>query len=187
MNPTNQEQVLPTVVPASFSPAPEKYERQPSQELRMRQAQLAHGYALRQVSYLEIQQHKASYKRDAAWQNASPAQMAEAIKAAKTARTLMANDIQLWAGSLDEDELQNALPNIWSEYVQKVTGSKPTVDSAVKETPADEPESAPDLGDAEPLQVIFRPTISEDAPKSVVTAPDQLTLGELLAKIEAKK
>jgi hypothetical protein len=177
--------MTPNIVPASFSPAPEKYERQASQELRNRQAQLAQGYALSQVSRLEIQQHRAAYKRDAAWQNASPAEMAEALRVAKTARTLMLQDISVWAGNLDEDEMQSALPSVWAEYVQKVW--KPTVDLAVKETPADEPESTPDLGEAEPIQVIFRPTIPEDAPQSVVVAPDQLTLGELLAKIEAKK
>ena len=47
--------------------------------------------------------------------------------------------------------------------------------------------SSVDIEGAEPIQVIFRPVIPTDAPKSQVEAPDQLTLGGLLAKIEAKK
>ena len=191
-NPTNQETVLPNIVPASFSPAPEKYERQPSQELRNRQAQLGQGYTLKQVSYLEIQQHKAAYKRDTAWASASPEAMADAVKTAKTARTLMQNDIQLWAGSLDEDELQGALPNIWNEYLQRAMGNGPaplemnrSFEAAGQEVPV-KPEDAP-TGEATPIQVIFRPAVPADAPKSEVTAPDQLTLGEILAKIEAGK
>ena len=194
-DPLNRElQTTPTVVPASFSPAPEKYERQVGQELRARQAQLGQGYTLKQVSYVEMQQHRAPYKRDAAWQSVSPEEIADAVKVAKTARTLMLQDVPLWAGSLDEDELQNALPNIWNEYVQRVmneTSPAPEMNRsfevAGQDIPGETPEDAPDLGDDTPIQVIFRPTIPEDAPRSEVTAPDQLSLGDLMAKIEAKK
>src|SRR3990167_3395164 len=88
-NPLNRElATTPTIVPASFSPAPETYERQVGQELRARQAQLGQGYTLKQVDYLKLQQHRAPYKRDDAWQRATPEEMAHALKVAKTARTL---------------------------------------------------------------------------------------------------
>ena len=195
-NPTNQETVLPNIVPTSFSPAPEKYERQPSQELRNRQAQLGQGYTLKQVSYLEIQQHKAAYKRDTAWASASPEAMADAVKTAKTARTLMQNDIQLWAGSLDEDELQGALPNIWNEYLQRAMGNGPaplemnrSFEAAGKEVSVETPNDTPSAGDDVPIQILWRPEIPADAPRSVVETPagDQLTLGDILSRIEAKK
>jgi len=165
------------------------------QELRARQAQLGQGYTLKQVDYLKLQQHRAPYKRDAAWQSATPEEMAHAVKVAKTARTLMLQDVPVWAGSLDEDELQNALPDIWNKYVERVSGTTPapvksTVDLAAghevqQEVPV-KPEDTP-IGEATPVQVIFRPTIPADAPRSEVEAPKQLSLGEILAKIEAGK
>ena len=196
-NPLNRElATTPTIVPASFSPAPEKYERQVGQELRARQAQLGQGYTLKQVDYLKLQQHRAPYKRDAAWQSATPEEMAHAVKVAKTARTLMLQDVPVWAGSLDEDELQNALPNIWNEYVERVMNEndpapKTTVDLTAghevqQEVPVNKPISPEEIS---PVQVIFRPLVSADEPKSQVTVPagDQLTLGDILSKIEAKK
>ena len=191
-NPLNREMATtPTIVPASFSPAPEKYERQVGQELRARQAQLGQGYVLKQVNYLEMQRHRSPYKRDTAWQTVSPEEMDHALKVAKTARTLMLQDVPVWAGSLDEDELQSALPNIWNEYVERVMNDNPAPKTAVdltarQEVPVDKPDDTP-AGEAEPIQVIFRPHVSEDAPRSEVTAPDQLTLGDILAKIEANK
>ena len=193
-NPLNREMATtPTIVPASFSPAPETYERQVGQELRARQAQLGQGYTLKQVDYLSLQQHRAPYKRDAAWQSATPEEMGHALKVAKTARTLMLQDVPVWAGSLDEDELQNALPDIWNRYVERVRGTTPAPKSTVDLTAGQEiqqevpvkPEDTP-AGEA-PVQVIFSPHIPEDAPRSEVTAPDQLTLGDILAKIEANK
>ena len=192
-NPLNRElATTPTIVPASFSPAPETYERQVGQEFRARQAQWGQGYALRQVSYLENQLHRASYKRDAVWQGVSDEEITNALKVAKTARTLMLQEVPIWAGSLDEDELHNALPDIWHRYIERVRGDTPapksTVDlTAGQEVPVNKPEDAPEAGEATPIQVIFRPTIPADAPHSEVTAPKQLTLGDVLAKIEANK
>ena len=192
-NPLNRElATTPTIVPASFSPAPETYERQVEQEFRARQAQWGQGYALRQVSYLENQLHRSSYKRDAAWQGVSDEEITNALKVAKTARTLMLQEVPIWAGSLDEDELHNALPDIWHRYIERVRGDTPapksTVDlTAGQEVPVNKPEDAPEAGEATPIQVIFRPTIPADAPHSEVTAPKQLTLGDVLAKIEANK
>ena len=191
-NPLNRElATTPTIVPASFSPAPETYERQVGQELRARQAQLGQGYTLKQVDYLKMQQHRSPYKRDAAWQGVSEEEMAHALKVANTARTLMLQDVPVWAGSLDEDELQNALPDIWNRYVELVSGTTPAPKSTVDLTAGPEvpvkPEEAPEAGEATPVQVIFRPTIPADAPRSEVEAPKQLSLGEILAKIEAGK
>src|SRR3990167_1775294 len=169
-NPLNRElATTPTIVPASFSPAPETYERQVGQELRARQAQLGQGYTLKQVDYLKMQQHRSPYKRDAAWQGVSEEEIAHALKVANTARTLMLQDGPVWAGSLGEDELQNALPGVWNGDVGRAGGK------------------APEAGEATPVQVIFRPTIPADAPRSEVEAPKQLSLGQILAKIEAGK
>jgi len=194
-NPLNRElATTPTIVPASFSPAPETYERQVGQELRARQAQLGQGYTLKQVDYLKLQQHRAPYKRDDAWRGVSEEEMEQALKVANTARTLMLQDVPVWAGSLDEDELQNALPDIWNKYVERVSGNTPVPKSTVdlvaghevqQEVPV-KPEETP-IGEATPVQVIFRPAIPADAPRSEVEAPKQLSLGEILAKIEAGK
>lgn len=186
-DPTNRgrDTETPTVVPNFFTPVPEKFEKPVSQELRVRQAQLGQGYTLKQVSYLENQRHRASYKRDGRWQSASEADMESAIRVAKTARTIMSDNVAKWAGNLSEVELQDALPVIWAGYVQQV--ERPTVIPVEVVQDPVEPEEAPAPGDVVPIQVINRPSIPEDAPRSEVVAPDQLTLGDVLGKIATKK
>ena len=203
-DPLNRERELTpsNIVPTSFSPAPEKYERQLGQEQRGRQAQLAQGYTLLQIDRLKNQRHLNPQKRAEAWQKSSPEQMTEAIKVAETARTVMLNDLPLWAGNLDvkpydeskNSEFGDALPDVWNTYVQQVretfspaASNERFISGAGQETSVETPNDTPAIGDDVPIQVIFRPEIPGDAPRSVVEAPDQLTLGELLAKIEAKK
>src|SRR3990167_10402592 len=164
-SPMNRFQTLPSVVPASFLPDPVKYESPVSQELRTRQSQLAQGYTLKRVSYLENQRHLAPYKRDPAWQRASEVDMGDAIKVARTARTVLLNNISLWAGKLTEEELEKALPDIWNNYVQQVqskTPAAPPIKSTVdlKVEVADE---SPDPREAEPIVVVNRPAIPADA------------------------
>ena len=104
--------------------------------------------------------------------------LVEAIKKAKTARTVMMNNISEWAGSLDEEEMNAALPYIWQSFV-------------APDEEQDAPESAePDgeealVEEVVPVQVIQRPDIDFDVlPKSTVEAPQQLKLGDILGKIE---
>ena len=191
-SPLNRERTPapPNVVPASFLPDPVKYESPVSQELRTRQSQLAQGYTLKRVSYLENQRHLAPYKRDPAWQRASEVDMGDAIKVAKTARTVMLNNISAWAGKLTEEELEKALPDIWNNYVQQVQSKTPaaspksTVDFPSAESKVEVTDETPDPREAEPIAVVNRPEIPADAPRSQVQAPAQLTLGEVLGKIE---
>ena len=181
---TNRFQVTPTVVLASFVPDPVKYESPVDQQLRVRQSQLAQGYTLGRVSYLELQRHKSPFKRDPAWQKASESEMNDAIRVAKTARTVMQNDIAKWAGKLTEKEMEAALPDIWNNYVQQVQGKTPAA-PLVKSTVdlIGVVEDTPDQREAEPIVVVNRPTIPDDAPRSAVQPPKQVTLGEILGKI----
>lgn len=177
--------VSPTVVPASFTPpAPEQFKTPVTQQSRNRQARQGQGYMLQQVSYLENQQHLAQYKR--ANTNQTDAAVAEAIRVAKTAQTIMRNNIQAWAGSLSEAELNAALPSIWAHYVQVVQAQDdPASEVVVEELPEPEETEATlvSLDEIEPIQVINRPEVPADAPKSALNVPVEPTLGETLGKI----
>ena len=176
-NPLNREKdtVLPNIVPTSFTPVPEQYAAPVTQELRTRQAQMVQGYALSIINGLEKQLHLGWYKRLPEWQAYPEAQstelLIEAIRIAKTARTLMKDDIAEWAGNYSEQEMETALPDIWNKFIQIVQG------------PAEEAEvSALAPEDMEPA-VADKPEIPDDAPKSEVVAPDEISLGDILGKI----
>ena len=153
---------------------------------------MADGYTLGQIEYLERQRHLAPYRRDAEWRHALTnaagevvsigplqpkfdARLDKAITIAKTARTIMRDRISEWAGNLDEDELQKALPYIWNGFIQEVRG---------EDEPAKEADEALEPEEVEPVQVIARPDVDFDnMPKSEVVAPDQISLGDILGKI----
>lgn len=193
----NRELNQPTlnVVPQSFTPRPEQFQKPVTQDLRNNQARWAWGYATGRINHLEIQLHRAPNKRDPEWmhmmydergnelgigfnQPKIDALLVEAIKKAKTARTVMMNNISEWAGSLDEEEMNAALPYIWQSFV-------------APDEEQDAPESAePDgeealVEEVVPVQVLTRPDVDFDnMPKSEVVAPQQLKLGDILGKIE---
>ena len=173
-NPLNSEvTVVPNVVPASFTPDPTKYKSPVSQEARSRQAKFAQGYTLGRISYLENQLHLSPYKRDEAWQKASEEAMRETIRIAKTAQTHMLNSIAKWADKLTLEETENALPDVWNNYVQEVRAeAEPKVIEVLEAIEAE----------LLPIQVINRPVISEDAPKSEVTPPVEERFEEILEK-----
>ena len=179
-------QVTPNVVPARFvPPAPEQFIRPATQQLRNRQSKQGQGFTLQQVSYLENQLHKAQYKRVNTDQ--TDTELVELVKVAKTARTIMSNDIQAWAGNLNEEELEAALPTIWSHYVQ-VVQAQDDLDSeevVVEELPELKETEATlvNLDEMEPVQVINRPDVPADAPKSALKVPVEPALGEILGKI----
>ena len=182
-------QVTPTVVPARFTPpAPEQFIRPETQQLRNRQSKQGQGFTLQQVSYLENQQHLAQYKRVNTDQ--TDAELVELIKVAKTARTIMSNDIQAWAGNLNEEELNAALPTIWSHYVQVVQAQDdPNSEEVVVEELPELEETEVilvNLDEMEPTQVINRPDVPANAPKSALKVPVEPTLGETLGKIAEK-
>jgi hypothetical protein len=181
-------------VPASFTPVPEQFEAPVSQNQRTEQAQQAQGFALTQINYLENQLHKGQYKRDDVTQ--TDEELKQLIVTAKTTRTVMADKISEWAGNLSKEELETALPVIWAGYMDQVQASmNPTVEVddtlAVDEEgnapvmPEEtEPEDTPADGEVEPIDVLARPVIADDAPRSKVEAPEQLSLGDVLSKIE---
>ncbi len=175
------------MVPASFTPVPEQFKKPVTQELRNRQAKMTQGYTLERVNNLEIQLHKSWYKRISTWQEMpeaeSNAALIEAIKVAKTAKTVMQSEIQEWAGNLTEAEMTDALPIIWNGYVQRIQEPTEVVEEteATVEEVVEEDALAPE--DMEPVQVIDRPEIPDDAPKSEVVAPKEESLGEILGKI----
>jgi len=198
-NPLNRERtpVSPSVVPASFVPSPEKYVAPVSQELRTLQSRLAQGYTLQRINALEIQLHKSLYKREPVWrdvpgkfrpddpkepqmysQEKSDALLNEALVTAKTARTIMLDKVSEWAGNLTEVEINNALPDIWNEFVQIVQGPVAKTEETSTE---DEDILAPE--DMEPVAVVSRPEIPDDAPMSEVTAPEEPSLGDILGQI----
>ena len=192
-NPLNREKdaVLPNVVPASFTPVPEQYAIPVTQELRTRQAQMVQGYALSIINGLEQQLHLGWYKRLPKWQAYPEAQstelLIEAIRIAKTARTLMKDKITEWAGNYSEQEMEAALPDVWNKFVQIVQGPAEEAEeteavSVEVETEMDEEENALAPEDMAPA-VVDRPEIPGDAPKSEVVAPDEISLGDVLGKI----
>ena len=175
MSPLNRELEVsaPNVVPASFTPDPTKYQSPVSQETRNLQAKLAQGYALDRLNYLGLQLHLAPYKRDEVWRKASEVDMLEAIRIAKTARTVMLNSISKWAAGLTLEETENALSDVWNRAVQAVRAE---AESKVVEV-LEEIEAEP-----LPIQVINRPVISEDAPRSEVTPPVEERFEEIIEK-----
>ena len=182
------ETVSPSVVPASFTPpAPEQFEKPVTQNLRTKQSQLGQGFALYQISFYENQLHTAQYKRVNT--DLTDAELAVLVKDSKTARTVMMNNIPAWAGNLGEEELDGALPTIWNYYMQAVQeenspAPEPVVEAKV-ETPGglEEADETPDPREMEPIQVISRPDVPAEAPKSKLEAPKEPTLGEVLGKI----
>ena len=108
---------------------------------------------------------------------ASDAALAEAIKVAKTARTIMKEHLSEWAGNLTEEEMTNALPAVWNRYVQEVQGPAEE---------ADEDALAPEDMELKPA-VLDKPEIPADAPKSEVVAPDEVSLGDVLGMIAEDK
>ena len=106
-------------------------------------------------------------------ETASDVALIEAIKVAKTAKTIMQNEVSKWAGNLTESEMTSALPVIWNEYVQRVQGPAEE---------ADEDALAPEDMELKPA-VLDKPEIPADAPKSEVVAPEELSLDELVEKI----
>ena len=193
-NPLNREKdtVLPNIVPASFTPVPEQYAAPVTQELRTKQSRLVQGYTMERVSKLENQLHKGWYKRLPEWQQYSETEsdtaLKEAIRIAKTAQTLMKDSIQEWAGSLNEADLENVLSDSWNHFVQIVQGPAEeaeeteavSVDEIVEIPVQDEDALAPE--DMAPA-VADRPVIPDDAPKSEVVAPDEISFGDILGKI----
>ena len=93
----------------------------------------------------------------------------------------MMNNIQAWAGNLNEAELEAALPTIWAHYVQLVEADQDDSEPAVEEQlPLPEPEEHDpsdgepvlvDLDEMTPVRIINRPDVPADAPKSPLQAP----------------
>src|SRR3990167_940295 len=68
--PTNEgpePRVLPNIVPQSYTPRPEQFQKPVSQELRNEQAKLAQGFAIERLNELEIQLHLGPHKRWPRW------------------------------------------------------------------------------------------------------------------------
>ncbi len=185
-----EEAQTPTVVPASFSPAPEQFEIPVTQELRSKQSRWAQGYLTQKIGYLEIQYKTPFYKRaiytmehgyNAA---SSDAQLLDDIAIAKTAKTVMMDHISEWAGNHEEKQFHDVvLPAVWNRYVTEIKGPPaPEAEDAEVAVEAAEDESlAPE--EMEPVVVVNRPEVSINAPKSEVVPPDQLSLGDVLGKI----
>jgi len=180
-------------VPSRYTPRPEQFEKPLTQELRNEQARLARGFAEERINHLELQRRMSPHKREAQWrhmlvdtegnelgigyhQPAVDARLDQAIQEAKTARTVMMDKISEWAGNLDKVQMAEALPQIWKSFLPSVE---------MDEMPVVETEEALDLEEVEPVQVITRPDVDFGSlPKSEVVPPQQLTLGDILGKIE---
>lgn len=191
-----EEKTLPSVVPASFSPKPEDFAPAVTQELRSQQSRWAQAFADGKISYLENQLRKAHYKRDVyrlddGYSGAqAEALLREDIKAAQTAKTIMMDHISEWAGAHEEQQFNGTvLPQVWEGFVREVKG-----EPAPKE-PAEEPEVIEDtLAQEEDLEPAPEAPVLPSAryddlagqPKSEVKAPDEITLGEVMAKFEEK-
>ena len=145
---------------------------------------MAQGYSLERISYLENQLHLAPYQRNDAWQKASEADMREAIRIAKTARTLVLNSIAKWADRLTLEETENALPDVWNNCIQQVRQEGSPAPAYTLMAEDDPSPRVEDPMEAEPIDVLKRPAVPDDAPRSQVTPPEQLNLGHILAKIE---
>jgi len=203
-----QEAVTPNVVPASFSPAPEQYAPQITQEMRSNQSRWAQGYAANRINYLENQLHVAHYKREVyrleqGYSDVqAEAKLIEDIKTAKTARTVMMDHISEWAGNFEEAHFKEVvLPDVWNKFVNKVKG-EPVPDISPEEpispddeiepeseTKADEafaPEELEPEAEVQPLPSARYDDLASQ-PKSEVVPPEQISLGDILSKIEKGK
>ena len=183
---------VPNVVPQSYTPRPEQFQKPITQDLRNEQARLAHGFALSQIEHLENQRHLSPNRREAKWmhmlydeagnevgigyhQSQYDARLDQAIKDSKTARTVMMDKISEWAGNLDRDQMAEALPQIWKSFLPSVE----------QETPAEMVEEALVEEEVVPVDVLQRPEVDfASLPKSEVVAPDQLSFGDLMGMIE---
>ena len=184
------EKTQPNIVPATFVPKPEDYAPQIDQELRSQQAHWSRGYTLAQVEHLENQLHTAHFKRtiyrldDGYSEERAEALLREAIKTAKTARTIMLDRISEWAGAHGKEEFQQVvLPDVWDKFIKEVKGEPaPEVADDTEAVEAEEEALAPEE-ELEAVQVIERPEVPADAPQSKVEAPDEVSLGDILGKV----
>jgi len=118
----------------------------------------------------------------------SNSKLEESIRVAKTAQTIMLDRISEWAGAYEQEAFENMLPIVWERFVNIVKyGEEPQDEPevALVEEAAEDDTLAPE--DMEPEVVVSRPEIPPDAPQSEVVPPDQLSLGDVLAKIENSK
>lgn len=115
----------------------------------------------------------------------------------RTTLTVIKNNLSMEAaaaGARSEEDFERIIPTLWNEYLQRTRQemhpTEPVLSTesvlVVVDNPAPLPEEAPTLQGMTPIQVFNRPEIPEDAPRSPVTPPEQLTLGDVLAKIEKK-
>ena len=185
----------PNVVPQSYTPRPEQFQKPLTQELRNEQARLARGFAEEVINNLENQRRMSPHKRDSQWrhmlldaegnevgigyhQPAYDAKLDQAIKDARTARTVMMDKISEWAGNLDRDQMAEALPHIFRSFL-------PSVEQEVPEPQEGGEEEALVKEEVAPVDVLQRPDVDfASMPKSEVVAPVQLSLGDILGKIE---
>jgi len=185
-----EERVQPNVVPATFVPKPEDYAPQINQELRSQQSHWARGYTLAQVEHLENQLHTAHFKRtiyrldDGYSETQAEALLIEAIKVAKTAKTIMLDRISEWAEAHAEEQFKEVvLPDVWDKFIKEVKGEPaPKVADDTEAVEAEEEALAPEE-ELEAVQVIERPEVPADLSPSEVEAPDELSLGDVLGKV----
>lgn len=193
------ENVLPNVVPQSFSPKPEDFPVQITQELRSQQSKWTQGYTLQKIEYLENQLRAAHYKREIYRLEEgysdfeAEALLQEDIKVAKTARTIMMDHISEWAGPYGEEHFRTAvLPTVWRQFVNHVKGEPAPEEAeepaAVEETAEDDALAPEELEPAPKAPVLPSARYDDLAskPKSEVVAPPEVTLGEVMAKLEEK-
>jgi hypothetical protein len=124
----------------------------------------------------------------------SEALLREDIKVAKTARTIMLDRISEWAGAYDKEAFEESvLPKVWGTYIKIVQDDgKPAPVEEAEETDAvevtvEEDALAPE--EMEPVVVVpVLPSARHDdlaeKPQSEVVAPDEISLGEILGKID---
>ena len=179
------------MVPASFTPTPEQFPVQVTQELRSQQSKWTHGYTQSRIEYLENQLRAAHFRReiyrlDQGYKDFEAEDLLrEDIRTAKTARTVMMDKISEWAGPYGEDHFKSVvLPQVWSDFIKYVKG-EPAPEKA--EEPIEEEALAPE--DLEPApEVAVLPSARyddlESKPKSEVVPPDEVSLGDVLTKIE---
>jgi hypothetical protein len=184
------------VVPASFSPKPEDFPVQVSAELRSKQSKWAYGYTLGKIEYLENQLRTAHFKReiyrpdDGYADTQAEALLREDIKTAKTAQTVMLDKISEWAGAFSEQHFkETVLPQVWQQYVRNIKGEpapeiaeEPVADATDEALAPEDLEPAPDA----PVLPSARHDDLASQPKSEVVPPDEISMGDVMAKLEEK-
>jgi len=123
-------------------------------------------------------------------------QLTDEIQLYKTAHTVMKERISGIAdanGWRDEEDFDAQVPNVFGNIVQEIReehnmpASEPVVegwDSAPGAPDFVKAEETPDPLEGEPIQVIDRPEVPADAPKSTLEVPDdEVSLGDLMGKI----